>query len=121
MCSVRREQLQVRRRVVLPIPVKMVDDFGREQEATELLFHHEPVLPDVAVPVASRVLRALHEDVAVRIDDFSSLPVGVPRSVSSPWRVRDGVLPDERRDLVMRRPDLSRHLGERRSFCEPLP
>jgi hypothetical protein len=52
---VRLEQAKVLRPVVVLHAVLVIDDLVPPEVATEDLFHHEAVLPDVAAPARVRV------------------------------------------------------------------
>jgi len=72
---------------VLVIVVNVMDDLGRLEKSSDGRFHHQSVLAHIACGVCVRMLRTLHQHVAVLIDCPAALPVSMLRS-----RLRASVL-----------------------------
>lgn len=60
---VRGEQLQVLNRVIQTVPVSVMHYFAREEIASNMLFHHQPMLTNIALTVCMRVILRPYQEI----------------------------------------------------------
>ena len=75
--SVRREQLKIPRAVIRRHMVPVMHDLAREKVAPDHLLHHEPMLPNVPMPVGVRVVRRQHQPILPLVEPATALPSAV--------------------------------------------
>jgi hypothetical protein len=100
MICVCPEHLEIRRIVIPAITVDMVNHFRRVKMTSECLLHHEPVLANASMTIGMRMVRLIHQDVAMLVDATSARPamVSLPlqttatgRNTTAPKNVSDGL------------------------------